>query len=311
MTAIRATDVTRSYSQRHVLRGISLTVPDGAIVSLLGPNGAGKTTLVEILEGHRRRDSGQLQVLGYDPGSRRDFRHLRRQVGVVLQQTMLEPGLKVRELLRRQASYYHHPLDTGSLSDTLGLDDHVTDPVSALSGGLRRRLDIALALIGRPRVLFLDEPTTGLDPLSRRSIRDLVRQIRAAGTTVLLTSHDLEEVQELADTVHVLDEGVIISDGSPEDLISAAGGQCRVEFRLSGGDPVRLPRGATLLGEKVSYEVDDQAVLLAELGDWARQQGCQLDGLRIIQPTLHDAYAALVTHLHLRSEVAWTPRTPA
>lgn len=295
MTAIRATNVTKSYAERQVLRGIDLAVPDGAIIALLGPNGAGKTSLVEILEGHRRRDGGELQVLGYDPGSRSDFRRLRRQIGVVLQQTMLEPGLRVQELLRRQASYYHQPLDLPALISLLGLDDHATSPVRALSGGLRRRLDIALALIGRPRVLFLDEPTTGLDPLSRRSIRQLVRDVRGEGTTVVLTSHDLEEVQELADTVHVLHGGVFVSEGSPDELISANGGLVRVQFALSNGDPALLPAGATLVGDTVHYEVGDQAALLAQLGVWAQQQDVPLGQLRITQPTLHDAYAALVT----------------
>ncbi|GAA1140421.1 ABC transporter ATP-binding protein [Ornithinicoccus hortensis] len=294
MNTISATGLLKSYGDRAVLRGVDLQVPEGSISALLGPNGAGKTSLVEILEGHRRRDGGSLQVLGLDPGSRADFGQLRRVMGVVLQQTMLEPGPSVHDLLRRQASYYRRPADVDEMVSTLELTDHVSASVRSLSGGLRRRLDIALALIGRPRILFLDEPTTGLDPLSRRNIRALITEVNTAGTTVVLTSHDLEEVQQLADRVHVLSGGNFVTEGSPSDLIHSSGTATRVTFRIGSADTALLPGGAVLEGDTVRYEVTDQDALLAQLSSWSRDQGVQLDGLTISQPSLDDAYAALV-----------------
>lgn len=294
MNTISATRLMKSYGDRAVLRGVDLQVPEGSIAALLGPNGAGKTSLVEILEGHRRRDGGALQVLGLDPGTRADFTRLRRIMGVVLQQTMLEPGLSVHDLLRRQASYYNQPAAVDDMVTSLELTEHVGTAVRALSGGMRRRLDIALALIGRPRILFLDEPTTGLDPLSRRNIRGLIKEVNTAGTTVVLTSHDLEEVQELADRVHVLSGGCFVSEGSPRDLIHSSGTATRVTFQLGSADAALLPRGAVLEDGTVLYEVTDQDALLAELSSWSREQGVQLEGLTISQPSLDDAYAALV-----------------
>lgn len=219
MNAITVENLVKSYGTNLVLDDLALEVPEGSIVSLLGPNGAGKTSLVEILEGHRGRDSGLVSVCGLDPEVRKDFKILRTQMGVVLQQTMLEPGISSRDLLRRQASYYANPIPVHELLGMLDLEEKADAFVRTLSGGMRRRLDIALALIGRPRMLFLDEPTTGLDPLSRRKIRNLVKDVNRQGTTVVLTSHDLEEVQELAQNVHVLAAGRFIAEGTPENSL--------------------------------------------------------------------------------------------
>lgn len=294
VSAINAVGVVKAYSATPVLRGIDLSVAQGAIVALLGPNGAGKTTLVEILEGHRMRTGGTLSVLGLDPAERTDFRSLRQRMGVVLQQTMLEPGISSRDLLRRQSSYYSHPMEVQDILCKVGLADKQNDLVRTLSGGMRRRLDIALALIGHPEILFLDEPTTGLDPLSRRSIRELIREVNSAGTTVILTSHDLEEVQDLAHTVHVLSDGAFIASGSPREIIAGSHSKTQVRFLLGGIEPSSLPAGAEVNAGMVRYETLDQDHLIAALQRWSTDAGQPLQGLTVIPPSLDDAYATLL-----------------
>jgi ABC-2 type transport system ATP-binding protein len=295
MNAITTRDVHKSYGTSHALCGVDLDVPTGTVAAVLGPNGAGKTTLVEILEGHRSRTSGSVQVLGRDPADRRDFAVLRTQIGVVMQQTMLEPGVSVRDLVRRQASYYADPLDVDAVLTDVELTEKRDALVRSLSGGTRRRLDIALALVGRPAVLFLDEPTAGLDPLSRRNVRALVRRLNQDGTTVVLTSHDLDEVQELADHVSVLDGGRIVTAGSPTQIIRASAAPTHVEFaRPLGVDLAGLPAGAQVDDEVVAYETTDDDELTRALRLWSDQQGVPLHRLAIIPPRLDDAYAALL-----------------
>lgn len=294
MNAINAVGLVKAYSATPVLQGIDLSVDRGAIVALLGPNGAGKTSLVEILEGHRMRTGGHLSVLGLDPADRKDFRLLRQRMGVVLQQTMLEPGISSRDLLRRQASYYTRPMEVQEILRKVGLEDKQNDLVRTLSGGMRRRLDIALALIGRPEILFLDEPTTGLDPLSRRNIRELIREVNAGGTTVILTSHDLEEVQDLAHTIHVLGSGHFIASGSPAEIIAGSHSKTQVRFLLSGIEQTSLPAGGAIAGGTVHYETHDQDQLIAALQRWSSDTGQPIQGLTVIPPSLDDAYANLL-----------------
>ncbi|WP_159944715.1 MULTISPECIES: ABC transporter ATP-binding protein [unclassified Nocardiopsis] len=294
MHAIHATDITKDYGKGTVLHGVSYQVPAGQIAALLGPNGAGKTTLIEILEGHRGRTSGQLSVLGLDPGNRRDFALLRRRVSVVLQQTMLEPGLSVRDILRRHASYYPDPLDPDEVLAQVDLVEKRSALVRSLSDGMRRRLDLALALTGRPELLFLDEPTTGLDPVSRRRIRALVAGLRESGTTVVLTSHDLTEVQELADRVDVIRDGVFIASGTPEELVRGSAALTVVEFADPGVAAERLPEGASLVNGRVRIRTADQDGVVREVQEWAARERTEISGLTIVPPSLDDAYIAML-----------------
>lgn len=294
MAAITADGLTKSYRGAEVLRALDVVVDDGSVAAFLGPNGAGKTTLVEILEGHRGRDSGSLSVLGYDPGHVVDFRRLRTFIGVVMQQTLLEPALTPRDLLLRQASYYSDPVPLAESVSRFGLDEFARKPVRSLSGGMRRRLDLALAFVGRPRILFLDEPSTGLDPISRHSIRELIADSNRAGVTVVLTSHDLDEVQQLADAVHILRDGHFAASGSPRDIVKQSAAPGRVEFDLPVGERELLPAGAVRVGERLRYFTPSHGELLDQLRSWEASTGHNLGDLTIAAPTLDDAYVKLV-----------------
>ena len=294
MNAIEATGISKHYGKKEVLTAIDLIVPDGAIHALLGPNGAGKTSLVEILEGHRARTSGRLRVIGCDPGVAREFSVLRKNIGVVLQQTMLEPGISAVDLVRRQASYYLSPMDVDNLLERVGLAGAKATLVRALSGGMRRRLDIALALVGRPALLMLDEPSTGLDPVSRRSIRELIAEVNREGTSVVLTSHDLEEVQELASVVHILDGGRVVANGSPREIIRSSNAPTTVRFRRPALGGELLPDGAVIDDDIVTYRTSDGEMLVQSLNSWAHSSQNELADLSIVPPTLDDAYVTLI-----------------
>ena len=292
--AIEAVGITKDYGKGDVLHGIDYRVPAGTVSALLGPNGAGKTTLIEILEGHRGRTSGRLSVLGLDPGNRRDFARLRTRMSVVLQQSMLEPGLSVRDILRRHASYYPDPVGPDEILDQVDLTGKRRALVKSLSGGQLRRLDLALALTGRPELLFLDEPTTGLDPVSRRRIRALVAGLRDSGTTVVLTSHDLAEVQELADRVDVIRDGSLLASGSPDELVRSSSAFTVVEFADPGVAADRLPEGAHLVNGRVRIHTDDQDSVVRDVQAWAERENTSVSGLTIVPPTLDDAYLAML-----------------
>lgn len=294
MAAITAERLSKSYRGVEVLQAIDLVVEDGGVSAFLGPNGAGKTTLVEILEGHRGRDGGSLSVVGLDPGHVVDFRRLRKVIGVVMQQTLLEPGLNPLDLLRRQGSYYPDPVPTDESIARFGLAEFSRKPVRSLSGGMRRRLDLALAFVGRPQVLFLDEPSTGLDPVSRHSIRGLISDANASGVTVVLTSHDLEEVQQLADTVHILRDGRFTASGTPRDIVKLSEAPGRIEFDLPPVGCDSLPNGGTVVGTRVRYLSASHGELLAHLRRWEADTGGDLGDLTIAAPTLDDAYVRLV-----------------
>ncbi|HET9438061.1 MAG TPA: ABC transporter ATP-binding protein, partial [Gaiellaceae bacterium] len=220
-TAIRVSDLRKSYDGVAALRGVSFEVAEGAVFGLLGPNGAGKTTTVEILEGYRRRDAGEVSVLGHDPDGAP--RALRERVGVVLQHSELSPLLTVRETHRLFAGYYKRPRDVDEVVALVGLGEKRDARVKTLSGGQKRRLDLGVALVGDPELVFLDEPTTGFDPAARRAAWDLIRSLRALGTTILLTTHYLDEAQQLADRVAVLRDGEIVREGTPSELIGDSG----------------------------------------------------------------------------------------
>ncbi len=276
-SAIVVSDLTKSYGGTQALRGVSFEVAEGEVYGLLGPNGAGKTTTVEILEGYRARDGGEAIVLGHDPGDASGA--LRERIGVVLQQSELSPLLTVRETHLLFAGYYAQPRDVDEVVELVGLAEKRDARVKTLSGGQKRRLDLGVALVGNPDLVFLDEPTTGFDPAARRAAWDLVRSLRALGTTILLTTHYLDEAQQLADRVAVLSGGVIVREGTPAELIG--------DSRLT---EIRYLQD----GELVVVETDEPTRALNELTSEALADGRELEHLEVRRPTLEDVYLELV-----------------
>ncbi len=291
--AIRVDGLTKRYGAIEALRGVSFEVAAGEVYALLGPNGAGKTTTVEILEGYRRRDGGVVSVLGVDPA--RGGRALRERIGIVLQTQGVYPFLSPREAVRLFASYYPRPRDPDETLALVGLEEAADRRVRSLSGGQRRRLDLALALVGDPDLLFLDEPTTGFDPEARRAAWDTIRGLQALGKTILLTTHYLDEVEALADRVAVLRGGQLIAENRPEAL-GAADARVDVRFRLPAGiDPPSL---GALLPLRVSggfYEGSsaDPVRALHALTAWALEHGVTLAELEVRRPRLEDVYLGL------------------
>ena len=283
-TVVEAEDLRMDYGYTRVLDGLDLTVRAGEVVALLGPNGAGKTTTIEILEGFRRRSAGRVEVLGQDPA--RADEAWRAELGVVLQSWRDHGVWRVRELLHHFGRYYAaystpervRPFDTDTLLARVGLADHAHQQVKSLSGGQRRRLDVAIGLVGRPRLLFLDEPTAGFDPQARRDFHDLVHDVVDENdTAVLLTTHDLDEAERLADRILVLTGGRIVADGSAEQLASDLGGDSEVAWTVDGRRSVHSTRAP----------VKFVAGLYADHGD-------SVTDLRVTRPTLEDVYMDLV-----------------
>ncbi|WP_433359724.1 ABC transporter ATP-binding protein [Actinoplanes sp. CA-142083] len=274
--AIEVSGLHMRYGDRDVLHDVAFRVEPGEVVALLGPNGAGKTTTIEILEGFRARSAGDVKVLGQDPSSAGE--QWRARVGVVLQSWRDHGKWRVRELLAQLAAYYPTPWDPDDLIAAVGLAGHARQRVATLSGGQRRRLDVAIGLAGRPELLFLDEPTAGFDPSARRDFHGLVREIVAtAGTTVLLTTHDLDEAERLAGRILVLDGGRIVGDGTPAQLAG----------RIAAGDEVRW----TLRGERFARPAEHPARLVYELYG---RHGDELRDLEVRRSSLEDTYLALV-----------------
>jgi ABC-2 type transport system ATP-binding protein len=275
--AIHVTGLRKSYDGVEALRGIDFDVQPGEVFGLLGPNGAGKTTTVEILEGYRPRDGGDVRVLGVDPW--RSTAAHRERVGVVLQQSELPPTLSVREVHRMFAGYYERPRDVDEVIELVGLAEKRDARVKTLSGGQKRRLDLGVALVGDPELVFLDEPTTGFDPSARRTAWELVRSLRSLGKTILLTTHYLDEAQQLADRVAVIREGELVRIGTPRELIGVAP---KVEIRYRDG------------GRDVVLETEEPTRVLAELTAEAVAAGRELEALEVRRPTLEDVYLDLV-----------------
>jgi ABC-2 type transport system ATP-binding protein len=284
----------KSYGELEAVCGIDLEVSRGEIFAFLGPNGAGKTTTVEILEGYRSRTGGDVHVLGADPA--RVDRPWRERIGIVLQDSDMHPELTVRESLELFAGYYHRPRGVDSTISLVGLAEKADDRVGRLSGGQRRRLDVALALIGDPELLFLDEPTTGFDPSARRRAWDMVSSLRELGKTVFLTTHYMEEAQALADRVAIIAGGQIVAEGAPGELAGRGGAAVRISFRLPAGVPAGdLPpglAGAVANGE-VRVQAEDPVPLLHELTSWALERRVPLAGLQVTRPSLEDVYLEL------------------
>jgi ABC-2 type transport system ATP-binding protein len=293
---IRVRGLRKAYGGHQAVRGIDLEVLPGEVVALLGPNGAGKTTTLEILEGYRARSAGEVRVLGGDPASR-DPAILAR-VGICLQASGIERYLTAGEVLDLYAGYYPRPRPTPELLGLVGITDQTTTRVRRLSGGQRRRLDLALALVGDPELLFLDEPTTGFDPEARRQAWDLVRGLVGAGRTVLLSTHFMDEARALADRIVVIVDGAIVAQGTPEQVIGERDRGSVVRFRLADGSP-DLPaaiaagarRGTDGATELPTHE---PTTLLHALTGWSIETGVTLADLTVTRPSLEDAYLALV-----------------
>jgi ABC-2 type transport system ATP-binding protein len=288
--AIRVSGLRKAYGGVQALDGVDLEVRRGEVLALLGPNGAGKTTLVEILEGHRSADAGRVSVLGFDPGRRE--RAFRQRIGIVLQEAALDSLLTVREAIELYGAAYPSPRPADEVAAQVGLAEKLDARADTLSGGQRRRLDLAVGIGGDPELIFLDEPTTGFDPAARRQSWELIRGLRALGKTILLTTHYMEEAQELADRVVVISGGRIIADGSPEAL----GGDeaALVRFELPDGlDPDELPVGAERRGRVVTFRTATPTHDLAPLLSWASVRGYELERLTISRPTLEDVYLQL------------------
>jgi ABC-2 type transport system ATP-binding protein len=274
--AISVTGLHKSYGAYEAVRGIDFEIETGEVFGLLGPNGAGKTTTVEILEGYRTRDGGQVTVLGQDPAhAGTDWR---QRIGVVLQSGALYPNLTVTEHLELFAGYYERPRDVGQVIEVVGLAEKRDARVRTLSGGQQRRLDLGLGLIGDPEVLFLDEPTTGFDPAARRAAWDVIRSLRTLGKTILLTTHYLDEAEQLSDRVAVLREGAIVAIGRPEEL-SGAAPATEIRYRRNG--------------EEILVSTHEPTRVLHELTAEALAQGHELEGLSVRRPSLEEVYLAL------------------
>ena len=291
--AVEVRGLRKSYGRLEAVKGIDLTIERGEVFALVGPNGAGKTTTVEILEGFRRRTAGDVKVLGHDPD--KADRDLRARVGIVLQSTGVDPYLKVRETVQLYAGYYPRPRSVDEVIDVVGLSDKRDTKVLRLSGGQQRRLDVAIALAGDPELLFLDEPTSGFDPGARRNAWDIVRNLTDLGKTVFLTTHYMDEAENLANRVAVISSGEIVAEGPPGSLGGRQLPETVIRFRLLGNAgelPTRI--GLTMEGNgSVEVRTKEPVRVLHELTGWALDRGVDVLDLRVTKPTLEDVYLEL------------------
>jgi ABC-2 type transport system ATP-binding protein len=276
VSAIVVQGLRKAYGSNEAVRGVDFEIAEGEVFGLLGPNGAGKTTTVEILEGYRTRDAGEVSVLGHDP--QRPGKEFRERIGVVLQQSELWPNITVREMHKMFAGYYERSRDIDEVIALVGLESKRDARTKTLSGGQKRRLDLGIALVGDPDLVFLDEPTTGFDPAARRAAWDMIRSLRELGKTVLLTTHYLDEAEQLADRVAVMREGVIVRVGTPRELTTT---DLEVEIRYRRG------------GEDVVVSTTEPTRVLHELTADALARGEELERLEVRRPTLEDVYLSL------------------
>jgi ABC-2 type transport system ATP-binding protein len=289
VSAIVVEGLRVSYGPLEAVRGVDLRVERGEVVALLGPNGAGKTSTVEVLEGFRQRSAGRVEVLGLDPGS--NPRELKRQVGVVLQESQSDNYLTVAEVLRKHAGYYPAPRRVDDVIALIGLEDKAGSRVKSLSGGQLRRLDVGLGIIGDPTLVFLDEPTTGFDPSARRGAWDVLRSLSDGGTTVLLTTHYMDEAQALADRVVVMAAGQVVAEGPPRSLGGRDLEGVRIRFTAVDG----IPFEHTVVDGMAQIVTTDEVRLLNDLTYWALTKDVLLEGLVVERPSLEDVYLRLTS----------------
>ncbi|THA29392.1 ABC transporter ATP-binding protein [Streptomyces sp. A1277] len=296
--AVRISGLVKRYGEKTAVDGLDLEIPAGAVTAVLGPNGAGKTTTIETCEGYRRPDGGTVRVLGLDPVA--DAARLRPRIGVMLQSGGIHSGARADEMLRHMAKLHAHPLDVDALIERLGLGSCGRTTYRRLSGGQQQRLALAMAVVGRPELVFLDEPTAGLDPQARRSTWDLVRELRADGVSIVLTTHFMDEAEELADEVAVIDSGRIVAQGSPEALCR---GGAENTLRFTGRPGLDLGSllkalpdgtGAAELSTgayRITGDIDPQ--LLATVTSWCAQHGVMPSGISVERHTLEDVFLEL------------------
>ena len=282
MSLIEVKGLRKSYGDVHAVRGIDLSIEQGEIFSILGPNGAGKTSTVEILEGFRTRDSGTVSVLGFDPNTRgHESRQWRNRIGIVLQTSADAGDLTVFETINHFHGYYSNPRDVDEVIDSVGLKEKEHALIRNLSGGQRRRLDVALGIIGNPELIFLDEPTTGFDPEARRAFWSLIKSLRNDGATIVLTTHYLDEAEALADRVAVINKGVIVEISTPADLGGRATSQATVQWR--DGDQIKFEK------------TDNPTALVSSL---ATRFNGEVPELIVTRPSLEDIYLEMIGGVH-------------
>jgi ABC-2 type transport system ATP-binding protein len=291
VSAVVVRDLVKRYGEVRAVDGVSFEVPEGQVFAFVGPNGAGKTTTVEICEGFRSRTSGTVSVLGYDPAER--DRRMKGRIGIVLQSTGVDTYLTVAETIEFYRRQYAHPRPVDEIVDVVGLHEKHGTKVGKLSGGQQRRLDVAVALAGDPELLFLDEPTTGFDPAARRGAWEVIRRLKSLGKTIFLTTHYMDEAQNLADEVAIIAHGKIVAQGPPATLGGRDVAATRLRFRLPHG-VAELPEGlrasATEVDGRVELTTDDPTGALHELTGWALERGIRLDALEVSRPSLEDVY---------------------
>ncbi len=301
MNAVEIKGLFKSYGDLKAVNGVDLTIKAGEVFCFLGPNGAGKTTTVEILEGYRKRDSGTVSVLGYDPEN--GGRAFRERIGIMLQESGIQVQLSVREVLDLYRSYYSHPLSTMELIEMVELTDSADIRIEALSGGQRRRLDLALALAGDPELVFLDEPTTGFDPAARRNAWHTIEGLRSLGKTIFLTTHYMDEAQALADRVAVISTGQIVALDTPDRIGGRDTTTSTIRFLLPASislndlptlsDMEHLDVDISAEGESVTVHTSRPDLALYALTGWSVSNGLELSGLTVSRPTLEDIYLEL------------------
>jgi ABC-2 type transport system ATP-binding protein len=307
---VQVEDLKKSYGDFQAVKGVDLDIAQGEVFALLGPNGAGKTTIVEILEGHRLRTSGKVDVLGFDPA--RGERKYKSKIGIVLQETSVDRYLTVAEAIDLFRAYYSASIETDRLIDLVGLKEKGDTRISKLSGGQIRRLDMALGLAGDPELLFLDEPTTGFDPGARRTAWEVIRNLTGTGKTIFLTTHYMEEAQVLADRVAIIVAGEIVAQGTPGALGGRDVAASLIDFSVAEGVelPERFADPETTEAGRVHIETDEPLRLLHDLTGWALEERVALTRLTVSQPSLEDVYLRLTGGAESSEDISAEPAKP-